>query len=88
MSTTMLTRVAALACLVAGAFPAFDAHAQSMVQTFPTKPVTIIVPDVRQKLAAAGIEPAGGTAAQFGEFIQVEMVKWAKVAKDAGIKPE
>ncbi len=45
-------------------------------------------PDVRQKLAAAGIEPAGGTAAQFGEFIQVEMVKWAKVAKDAGIKPE
>ncbi len=45
-------------------------------------------PDVRQKLAGAGIEPAGGTPQQFADFIQSEMVKWGGVAKAAGIQPE
>lgn len=45
-------------------------------------------PDVRQKLADAGIEPEGGTPEQFTRFIQSEMGKWGKVAKDAGIQPE
>ena len=45
-------------------------------------------PDVREKLAAAGIEPAGGTPQQFTEFIQSEMLRWGKVAQAAGIQPE
>lgn len=45
-------------------------------------------PDVRQRLHDAGIEVGGGTPQQFGDFIQSEMVKWAKVAKDAGIQAE
>ncbi|MDW3687869.1 tripartite tricarboxylate transporter substrate binding protein [Cupriavidus sp. CV2] len=45
-------------------------------------------PDVRERLLNAGIEPAGGTPAQFASFLQVEMGKWAKVAKNAGIQPE
>jgi len=45
-------------------------------------------PDVREKLATAGIEPGGGTPAAFGAFIQSEMARWARVAKDAGIQPE
>jgi len=45
-------------------------------------------PDVRQRLQEAGIEVAGGTPEQFTSFIQLEMTKWAKVAKDAGIQPE
>ena len=45
-------------------------------------------PDVREKLAAAGIEPAGGTPAQFGAFIQSEMQRWGQVAQRAGIQPE
>lgn len=45
-------------------------------------------PDVRQRLQEAGIEVGGGTPQQFGSFIQSEMVKWAKVAKDADIQPE
>ncbi|WPB57449.1 tripartite tricarboxylate transporter substrate binding protein [Xylophilus sp. GOD-11R] len=44
--------------------------------------------DVRKTLQDNGIEAGGGTAAQFGSFIQGEMVKWGKVAKDAGIQPE
>jgi len=45
-------------------------------------------PDVRKKLNDAGIETAGGTPQQFADFIQSEMKKWAKVAKDANIQPE
>lgn len=48
----------------------------------------LAAPDVRERLLAAGIEPAGGSPAQFAGFIQTEMVKWAKVAKNAGIQPE
>jgi tripartite-type tricarboxylate transporter receptor subunit TctC len=48
----------------------------------------LAAPDVREKLAAAGIEAGGGTPQQFSSFIQSEMVRWAKVAKDAGIQPE
>jgi len=43
---------------------------------------------VHKKLTDAGIEPAGGTPEQFAAFLQAEMVKWAKVAKDANIQPE
>jgi tripartite-type tricarboxylate transporter receptor subunit TctC len=45
-------------------------------------------PDVRQKLMGSGIDPAGGTPQQFADFLQAEMVKWAGVAKAAGIQPE
>lgn len=48
----------------------------------------LAAPDVKERLAAAGIEPAGGTPVQFGGFIDSEMKRWAKVAKDAGIQPE
>jgi len=44
--------------------------------------------DVRDKLVTAGIEPVGGTPAQFNSFIQSEMARWAKVAQAAGVQPE
>jgi tripartite-type tricarboxylate transporter receptor subunit TctC len=47
-----------------------------------------ILPDVRKSLQDAGIEPGGGTPEQFKDFIQSEMVKWAKIAKGANIQPE
>jgi tripartite-type tricarboxylate transporter receptor subunit TctC len=48
----------------------------------------LALPDVKQKLQDAGIEPAHGSPEQFGAFIEKEMGKWAKVARDAGIQPE
>jgi tripartite-type tricarboxylate transporter receptor subunit TctC len=48
----------------------------------------LAAPDVREKLVAAGIDPAGGTPAQFNSFIQSEMTRWAKVAQAAGVQPE
>jgi tripartite-type tricarboxylate transporter receptor subunit TctC len=46
------------------------------------------LPDVKGRLSEAGIEIGGGTPQQFGDFIRNETVKWAKVAKEAGIVPE
>ncbi len=48
----------------------------------------LAMPDVRKTFQDNGIEPGGGSPRQFGDFIATEMVKWAKVAKDAGIQPE
>jgi tripartite-type tricarboxylate transporter receptor subunit TctC len=48
----------------------------------------LTMPDVRQRFSAAGVEPAGGTAQQFGEHIRSEMAKWAKVVKESGAKAD
>ncbi|CAN7265816.1 tripartite tricarboxylate transporter substrate binding protein [Pseudorhodoferax sp. LjRoot39] len=48
----------------------------------------LALPDVRERMLAAGVEPVGGTPEQFAAFIGSEMVKWGKVAKAAGIEPE
>jgi tripartite-type tricarboxylate transporter receptor subunit TctC len=48
----------------------------------------LALPDVRQKLMDAGIEPAQGSAQDFADFIGKEMNKWALVAKNAGIQAE
>ena len=45
-------------------------------------------PDMRERLVNDGTDPVGNTPEQFVEYIKSELVKWAKVAKDAGIKPE
>ena len=45
-------------------------------------------PDLKEKLAGAGIEPVTGTPEQFASFIKSETARYAKVIKDAGIKAE
>ena len=45
-------------------------------------------PDLREKLLAAGIQPTSGTPEQFANFIRSETARYAKVIKEAGIKPE
>jgi tripartite-type tricarboxylate transporter receptor subunit TctC len=44
--------------------------------------------EVQEKLRTMGVEPDGRPAAQFSEFQQAEIVKWAKVIKEAGIQAE
>ncbi len=41
-----------------------------------------------ETLESDGVAPAGGSAAQFGEQIRLDIATWARVAKDAGIKVE
>ena len=42
----------------------------------------------KEKLGPVGLEPVGTTPEAFAEVLKTELVKYAKVAKDAGIKPE
>jgi tripartite-type tricarboxylate transporter receptor subunit TctC len=46
------------------------------------------MPDVRQKFADQGVEPAGGTPEHFATHIKGQIEKWAAVVKGANIKPE
>lgn len=43
------------------------------------------LPDIRQRLAGFDMEPVGNSPEQMANHINMELVKWAKVAKDANI---
>jgi tripartite-type tricarboxylate transporter receptor subunit TctC len=44
--------------------------------------------DVKDRLAAAGLQVVTNTPSQFADFIRAEIDKWGKVIRSAGIKPE
>ncbi|MCE9642512.1 MAG: tripartite tricarboxylate transporter substrate binding protein [Betaproteobacteria bacterium] len=46
------------------------------------------LPDVRERLASEGADPAGGTPAEFAAHIKRELARWAQVIKQAKIKPD
>jgi tripartite-type tricarboxylate transporter receptor subunit TctC len=45
-------------------------------------------PDVRDKFAQQGVDPAASTPEEFAEFIRTEVARWGKVIRTAGIKLE
>jgi tripartite-type tricarboxylate transporter receptor subunit TctC len=48
----------------------------------------IAAPDMKEKMAASGVEPLGGTPEQFRDYIRSESVRFGNVIKAAGIKGE
>jgi tripartite-type tricarboxylate transporter receptor subunit TctC len=48
----------------------------------------IALPDVRERLAGAALEPVTPTPDQFGQLIDLELKRWAQVIKDANIPTE
>lgn len=44
--------------------------------------------DARAQFTRNGLDPAPGSADEFGKLLKTEIAKWAKVVKAAGIKPE
>ena len=48
----------------------------------------LAMPDVRQKLAAHGVVPGGGTPDSLRDFLAAEIDKWGKVIREAGIRAE
>ena len=48
----------------------------------------LALPDVQERLAAQGLEPAGNSPADFATMIRAEIAKYAKIVKAAGIKTE
>lgn len=48
----------------------------------------LAAPDLRERLIALGIEPAKGGVDEFSGYLELEVAKWAKVIKAAGIPPQ
>src|SRR5215207_1887584 len=46
------------------------------------------MPDVVERMDTLGLEPVGNTPEEFANFQRAEITKWAKVVKEAGLKPE
>jgi len=46
------------------------------------------LPEVRERLRQLGLDPMSGTPDQLGSLVRSEIPKWARIIKDAGIKPE
>ena len=46
------------------------------------------LPDVKEKLAADGADAVGNPAAEFGAHVKSEVVKYAKIVKQVGLKAE
>jgi tripartite-type tricarboxylate transporter receptor subunit TctC len=44
--------------------------------------------DLREKLAVQGLDPRGGSPAEFATVIRDDIAKWGRVVKDAGIKAD
>ena len=44
--------------------------------------------DLRERLAADGIEAAGGTPDAFAQHLRREIVLWSKVVRDSGARAE
>lgn len=44
------------------------------------------LPDVRERFLAQAAEPVGNRPEEYAAFIQSEIVKWARVVKEAGLK--
>ncbi len=45
-------------------------------------------PDVRPRMIALGADPRGNKPEEFARFIRDDQAKWAKLMREAGIKPE
>ena len=48
----------------------------------------LAVPAIEQQMVAQGADPAGGTAAQFGQFTQREFEKWRTIVRESGARAE
>ena len=46
------------------------------------------IPEIKTLLFNLGLDAAGGTPEQFGQYMKAERVKWAKLIKQAGLKAE
>lgn len=62
---------------------------KDIVARWHTEIVRVLqMPEIKQRFIADGTDPVGNTPEEFRRYIQSEITKWTKVAKDAGIKPE
>jgi tripartite-type tricarboxylate transporter receptor subunit TctC len=63
-------------------------------QGYPLKPIRYIVPfppgggQFRAWLIGQGAEPVGSSPDELAAFVKTEIVKYAKIVKDSGMRPD
>jgi tripartite-type tricarboxylate transporter receptor subunit TctC len=101
LGVTSATRSAALPDIpaIAEFVPGYEANgwfgigapkgtSTEIIERLNTELVVLIAdPNVKARLLDLGVDSKPMTPAEFGKFIAVEVEKWAKVIKSAGIKP-
>ena len=45
-------------------------------------------PDIKARIGTLGFEAFSSTPAELGSFVKVQLDKWTRMIKDAGIEPE
>ena len=82
------------------AFPGFEATTWYGMFVPAGTPATIVaklnsevvkvlrVPEFRDWLVAEGADPVGGTPEELAAFVKAELVKYAKIVKDSGMRPD
>ena len=83
-----------------GGYPGFEASGwlgiafsaktpSAIVERMQKETIAVMaMPDVREQLQNAGLEPAVKDAEAFRGYIKSELAKWTKLIKDAGIKAD
>jgi len=62
---------------------------QSLVARINAEILKVLqLPATRERFAAEGFEAAGHAPGRCSAYIKAEQVKWAKVIKEAGLRPE
>ncbi len=62
---------------------------QSIIDRLHTEIAKVLrTPSVSTQLTSQGIDPVGDSPAQFSAFIRSDTEKWARVIREAGIKPD
>jgi len=103
LAVTSLRRSSAvpeLPTIAESGYPSFEGTLWSGLLAPARTPATIVgklhletvkalaLPDLRAKLADLGLEGIGNSPDEFAAAIKSEIPKWAKVIKEAGIKPD
>lgn len=57
-------------------------------QLYTTIAAALKAPEVRERLISQGYDPLHNTPDQFTTYLRAEVTKWAKLVKDAGMRPE
>ena len=104
LGVTTLTRSSALpevpTIAEAGPYPGYEMDVWQGVLVRAGTPKSVVArlnkelvallkdPEEAAKITAAGVDPVGSTPELFMELMKKDMVKWARVVKEAGIKPQ
>ena len=102
LAVTSLRRSAAFPDLpaVSETLPGFEVVAWFALFAPAATPVSVVarlnaesdkalhLAEVRDKIAAAGSDPIGGTPEDMARFLANDIAKWVRVTREAGIKPQ